>query len=230
MSWNAISTLAEVVGAAAARLMNARPLEPAIDHLLLGAPDLESGMDHVERRLGTRPAPGGRHPAYGTRNALLRLGSACYLEVIAPEPGVPAPDRGIAFGVKGLAEPRLVAWAMRHPAIEKAAGSVGLGVVEAGSREREDGTTLRWRLTDPYAERLGGVLPFLIDWGETRHPAASAPPGGRLLELRVEHPSPAPVRAALQELGIADAVDVGRGDAPRLVAVVRTPDGIVTLS
>lgn len=192
----------------------------AIDHLLYGAPDLEVGMDAVERLLGARPVPGGRHPAYGTRNALVSLGPACYLEVIAPDPGLPTPDRGLGFGIEGITSPRLVTWAMRAREIETTAERAGLGSVENGSREREDGTVLSWRLTDPYAERMGGVIPFLIDWGETSHPAEAAPRAGRLVELRIEHPAPDGVRRALATLGCRD-VTVRRGATPRLVAVVR---------
>ncbi|HSM07907.1 MAG TPA: VOC family protein [Gemmatimonadota bacterium] len=192
-----------------------------IDHLLYGAPDLEIGMDAVERLLGARPVPGGRHPAYGTRNALLSLGPACYLEVISPDPGLPTPDRGLGFGIEGTTSPRLLTWAMRSREIETAAERAGLGPVEDGSRERADGTVLRWRLTDPYAERMDGVLPFLIDWGETPHPAEAAPRAGRLIELRIEHPAPDGVRRALATLGCRD-VTVRLGAAPRLVAVVRT--------
>jgi hypothetical protein len=203
----------------------------AIDHVLYGAPDLDEGIDRIERLLGARPAPGGRHPAYGTHNAVLALGPACYLEVIAPELGLPAPARGIGFGVQGLAASRLVTWAMRHPAIEEAAALAGLGAVESGCRERVDGTVLSWRLTDPYAERMEGVVPLLIDWGETPHPASSAPSGGRLVGLRLEHPSAAGVRDRLDLLGVEGIeVEVARADEPRLVARIETPTRTVELA
>lgn len=206
-------------------------VDPAIDHLLYGAPDLETGIDEVERRLGVRPAPGGRHPAYGTHNALVSLGPTCYLEVIASDPGPPMPDRGIGFGVGGLTEPRLVSWALRHRAIEAAAEQADLGAVEPGRRERADGTVLSWRLTDPYAERMEGVIPFLIDWGDTPHPASSAPAAGRLVGLRLEHPSPARVleRLGLLEVDLTD-VDVVRAARPAIVARIETPGGVVELT
>lgn len=142
--------------------------------------------------------------------------------MIAPDRGLPTPGRGVGFGLEGLVAPGLVSWALRHPEIDAVAERAGLGPVEDGSRERADGTTLRWRLTDPYAERMGGVVPFLIDWGDTPHPAASAPPGGRLLELRIEHPEPERVETVLAELG--RAVEVASGAVPRLVAVVQVAE------
>jgi len=202
--------------------------DPAVDHLLYGAPALDEGMTRIERLLGARPARGGRHPSYGTCNALLSLGPTCYLEVIAPDPGLPAPARGIGFGLQGVTTPRLVTWALRHATIEAAAERAALGPVEAGRRERADGTVLAWRLSDPYEERMGGTIPFLIDWGDTPHPAAAAPSAGRLMELRIEHPAPLRVRSTLEELGIE--IEVARADVPRLVAIIEAAGRIVELA
>ena len=211
--------------------MHERLKSAAIDHLLYGVLDLDEGIDRIERLFGTRPAHGGRHPAYGTHNALLSLGPSCYLEVISPDPGSPLPARGIGFGLQGIDAPRLVTWALRHPEIETAAEQAGLGTVEPGRRERTDGTVLSWKLTDPYAERMGGAVPFLIFWGDTPHPASSAPAGGRLVGLRLEHPSPTRVLERLELLG-ADLteVDVVRADEPRIAALIETPAGAVELT
>lgn len=211
---------------------------PAIDHILFGTPDLAAGMDRIERLLGVRPVPGGRHPQYGTRNALAAIGPACYLEVMAPDPESSAPTRGVLFGLPELAEPRLVSWVLRRPDIERAAADAGLGSVSGGRRERDDGSVVSWRLSDPYADRLGGVVPFLIDWGHTPHPAESAPPAGRLVGLRIEHPAPERVRAVLDRLGVdstvaggSPGIEVVGGEAPRLAARIRprTGDAVVEL-
>ena len=45
-----------------------------VDHLVYGVPDLADGCDDMERRLGVRPAPGGRHAGLGTANALVAIG------------------------------------------------------------------------------------------------------------------------------------------------------------
>lgn len=211
--------------------------EIAIDHILYGTPDLELGMDRIERLLGVRPVPGGRHPQYGTRNALAAIGPSCYLEVMAPDPSLPAPERGVLFGLPDLPEPRLVSWVLRRGSIERVAAAAGLGPVSAGRRERDDGTVVSWRLSDPYADRFGGVVPFLIDWGDTPHPANSAPPAGELVRLRLEHPRPDHVRSALRVLGVdlaeipdrSPGIDVVAGEAPGLAALIRTREGDATV-
>jgi hypothetical protein len=202
------------------------PARLRIDHLVYAAPDLDAGVAEIERLLGVRPAAGGRHPHWGTRNALLSLGPRSYLEVVGPDPEAPAPARGRLFGVETLDCPCLVTWALRCEAIEEVAARAGaalVGSVETGCREAPDGTLLTWNLTDPYAMPLGGTVPFLIAWGDTPHPAAAAPSAGTLAGLRIEHPDPAEVRAALSVLGVT--LPVARGPRPRLVATIRSPHG-----
>lgn len=195
------------------------PRPVAIDHLVYAAPRLEAGIEAVEAKLGVRPVRGGRHPSFGTHNALAALGPAVYLEVIAPDPDLPVPSAGVGFGAGAVERPRLVTWAVRTNEIERLAAAAGLGPVSEGRRERADGSWLTWRLTDPYEERLGGVVPFLIDWGDTPHPARSAPGDAELLTLRLEHPAPGVVRARLNRLGLE--MEVTEGERPGLAALVR---------
>jgi hypothetical protein len=207
-------------------------LPPGIDHLVFGAPHLEEGMDHIERLLGVRPVHGGRHPNWGTHNALVSLGPDTYLEVVAPDPELECPPRGRLFGLDALQEPRLVTWALRSEemgamlAAAEGAG-VGMGSVESGGREKPDGTVLSWKLTDPYALPLGGAVPFLIGWGATPHPASAAPRAGTLTGLRMGHPDPGPVRKSLLALGTK--VDVTQSDDFYLCATIRTPSGSLDL-
>lgn len=205
-----------------------------VDHLVYTVPRLETGMDLIEDRLGVRPVRGGRHPAWGSHNALVSLGPRTYLEIIAPDPGLPRPERGILFRMEGIREPRLATWALCDDALDvtaAAARGVGLGAVESGRRTRPDGVVLAWRLTDPYAMPFDGAVPFLISWGSTPHPAGSAPGAGALLALCIEHPDPARVRASLIALGLdGNAVDVQRSAAVRLAARIRTPAGDVDIT
>ena len=202
---------------------------PPIDHLVYACSRLDDGLDRVEEALGTRPARGGRHPDFGTHNALLSLGPTTYLEVIAPDPTLPRPARGLAFGLSGLPVARLTTWALRCEDIERVAAStdVGLGPVESGTRETADGTVLRWRLTDPYAMPMEGAVPFLIGWGDTPHPATVAPPAGTLVGFRIGHPEPERVQRALDALGVS--AEVRSADAVTFAVTLRTKRGVAEL-
>lgn len=189
-------------------------------------------MRHVEALLGVEMAPGGRHEGFGTHNRLLGFGGRSYMEVVAIDPGQTVPERPRWFGLDSLAALRLVTWcapATDLPSLvaRGAAAGIDLGARREGSRARPDGSVLRWTMTDPWADRAGGVVPFFIDWGESPHPAESLPAACRFLDLRVEHPEPDRVRGWLQALGLD--TPVSGAQAPAVIASLETPNGVVEL-
>lgn len=199
-----------------------------IDHLVYAVPDLDRAVADLETRLGVRTSPGGQHLGHGTRNALIGLGPAAYLEIIGPDPAQPAPDGPRRFGIDGLREPRIAAWAAKSSdldgvAAEAARRGVHLGPVGSGSRKRPDGAVLQWRFTAPETIVADGIAPFFIDWGATPHPASSLPGGAVLAALVGEHPEPERVRSVLMRIGVD--LPVRRGSRPALVATVETARG-----
>lgn len=204
----------------------------AVDHLVYATPDLQRGVEQVERLLGVRASPGGQHPGRGTRNALVSLGPASYLEIIGPDPEQPTPARPRPFGIDDLKEPRLVTWAAKGSGLEQLASEarrlgVPLGPVIAGSRRRTDGVLLSWRYTDPRIVVADGIVPFIIDWGKTPHPAATAAHGATLAALRAEHPEPERVERALKALRLD--LRVRRGPRAALIAAIDGPRGTMEL-
>jgi hypothetical protein len=203
-----------------------------VDHLVYSAPDLQRGIAQVEARLGVRATQGGQHPGRGTRNALIALGPATYLEIIGPDPEQPAPQAPRVFRIDELQAPQLVTWAAKAHDLEQMVRKaerqgITLGVVSAGSRQRPDGVRLAWRYTNPRTVLADGLVPFFIDWGQTPHPAQGAAPGATLVELRAEHPEPTRVQSLLARLGIALRVTSGAG--PALIATIDGPRGRVEL-
>jgi len=203
-----------------------------LDHLVYVAFELERAVDDFERRFGVRASPGGRHPGAGTHNALLSLGGDAYLEIIAPDPLQPAPGHPRSFGLDSLRAPRLQTWAVKHADLEELLSrALALGIdlerVESGFRRRPDGGELSWRYAGIPADRLGGVIPFFIDWGVSAHPSSSAAPGLRFVGLRAEHPDPDRARALLEGLGIG--IDVTRGPEAALIATLGGPHGELEL-
>ena len=218
-------------GSGASSTRQTTPLPP-VDHLVWGGHNLEQEIERLEVWTGVRAAPGGRHPGQGTHNAIIRLGQTMYLELIAPDATQPAPAHPRWFDLDTLTRPRLITWAVRcgtldqRAAAARAAG-VELGEVRSGRRELGDGQALAWRLTHPTMRVGAGLVPFLIDWGQNRHPAESAPGGIQLVELRAEHPEPTSIREALRELGLE--LEVVAGATPALIAVLDTPKGRIEL-
>lgn len=202
------------------------------DHLVLAVPDLASGIDWVEDLTGVRAVIGGRHPGMGTWNALISLGPSTYLEIIAPDPAQTTFRSPRVFGVGDARSPRLTTWAANTGDVAALAaialpGGHKLGAPQDGSRDRPDGVTLRWTLSDPYVVVADGIVPFFIDWGDTPHPATASPTGAVLTGLRAEHPRPEEARRILEQLGIA--LEVASGPAPALIATLDTPRGTVEL-
>ncbi|MDJ0925116.1 MAG: VOC family protein [Acidimicrobiia bacterium] len=204
-----------------------------IDHLVYATKDVDETIRALADRLGVEAAPGGRHLGYGTRNALLSLGSGCYLEIIGPDSGQPPPLEGYWYDIDNIDRARLVTWTARLEHIERVAAHAHAQGYKAGSvhqvfRETPDGDRLSWRLTFPTGAG-DGLVPNLIEWDEgTPHPADTAPAGVRLLDLRGYHPDPDSVRPMLAALGVE--LEIGVADAPRLVASLETPNGPVELS
>jgi hypothetical protein len=203
-----------------------------LDHLVYATPDLDAALDDLEARLGVRAVLGGRHPGRGTYNALISLGADHYLEIIGPDPQQPDVAQPRSFGLDDLATPLLRTWAAKAPDIDarveraRAAG-YDPGSARAMSRERPDGVTLAWHLTQSGLPVGGWLVPFLIDWGESPHPALSAPGGVALDSLRAEHPTPDAIRPLLVALDVA--LDVDEGPEPRLIARLSTSNGVVEL-
>ncbi len=204
-----------------------------LDHLVYAVPDLGAAVVEVERALGLRPLPGGRHEGLSTHNALLPIGAGAYLELIAADPEQPAPAGPRPFGLDALERPRLVTWAARSDDLAasiRAARARGYDPGEALelTRAEPDGARLRWRLSlrrEPFGD---GLVPFLIDWGGSPHPSARGPAGGRLRSLHGEHPHPAAVRAALEALGAS--LEIRSAPRPRLVALLEGPGGRLRLA
>jgi Glyoxalase-like domain len=226
-------------GALFALLLVAQPAPRAtegvlnqVDHLVYATPDLQLGIDTADKLFGVKASPGGQHPGMGTRNALIALGPASYLEIIGPDPRQPRPAGPRRFGIDDLKAPRLLTWVAKGRSLETfAAGAkahgVDLGPVIPGSRKRPDGVVLSWTYTDPQTVLADRLVPYLIDWGTSPHPSATATKGVTLLSLRAEHPDAEDVQKMLHVLGLDLAVT--RGPKPALVATFDSPKGKVQL-
>jgi len=202
----------------------------AIDHLMWGAPSLESGMAVAADLFGVEPAQGGAHAGLGTCNALVALGDA-YLEIIAPDPEQPAADN-FAARLARLDEPALIAWAAGSDdlqSIASAAADTGLGVHGPVPTQRvtPGGETLNWELLYVHGHPYQGLVPFFIDWLECTHPASVNPQGGSLQRLSLRSGDAAGLKRLLRGLNLE--IDVEPAGEPEMVAEIATDRGLVAL-
>jgi hypothetical protein len=204
-----------------------------LDHILLGSPDLQGGIDFVEKHTGVRASFGGVHPGRGTQNALLSLGERRYLEIIAPDPAQPGVKNPIASNLQSLTEPRLVGWAAHPGSVSAFAEKLRAAGIECegptpGSRKRPDGQLLKWQIVS-LADTASGILPFFIEWGQDSvHPSLDAPKGCALLGFAAETPDPGKLLATLKVLSLD--LPVKKGENPRLHAVISGPKGNLDLN
>jgi Glyoxalase-like domain len=105
---------------------------------------------------------GGRHPGWGTANRIEPLGDT-YLELVAAVDTAEAAGSGrwVAAAPSG----RPLGWAVRTRELEVIADRLGL-TVTTGSRRREDGVVLRWRMAGIEQAVDDPALPFFIEWGD----------------------------------------------------------------
>jgi hypothetical protein len=198
-----------------------------LDHLVIAAPTLTSGVTWLEELLGVPLEAGGQHAFMGTHNRLLRLGNV-YLEVIAIDPDAPAPNRPRWFGLDTfhLEQPRLIHWVARTDNLERVAARSlePLGVVTDAARG-----DLRWRITIPDDGHLplDGIVPTLIQWQGVHPVSRLAERPCKLISLTAAHPQPERVRAALESIGAR--LEVSQGAIPALTAVISSPNGLLTL-
>ena len=222
-------TIMGTVGSAQER---SRAVLARIDHLVYATPDLQLGIAAIEKQLGVTATPGGQHPGLGTRNALVALGPASYLEIIGPDPDQPKPSGPRRFGIDDLTAPRIVRWVVKSSelaAVKTKADKAGvaLGAVASGSRKRPDGVVLAWHYTDPATVVADGLVPFFIDWGTSPHPSLTAAKGATLVQLRAEHPEAPRVQKMLDALGLD--LRVSQASTPALIATIDSPRGRVEL-
>ncbi len=207
-----------------------------LDHIVLATPDVQASVEKIAAATGIRAELGGHFHGRGVYNHLIALQDDAYLEIIGPDPNQadhegPLPFGMDDFGDRGAHVPH---WCCKaggtineRTAAAKAAG-FDIGEVRPLGRVLADGTRLDWHLTiASWPPLLGGLVPFLIDWGDARHPSSTAVKGARLASWHGEHPDLAEVRRAHEALGVE--LELREGPAAALVAVIEGPSGQITL-
>lgn len=135
-----------------------------LDHVLIAVTDLDAAGREFEARHGLASVAGGRHPGWGTANRIVPLGDT-YLELVAAVDTAEAADSPFGRWVAAAPSGRPLGWAVRTQELDVIAVRLGLAVT-TGSRRREDGQVLRWRLAGMEQAVAEAALPFFIEWGD----------------------------------------------------------------
>lgn len=175
----------------------------------------------------------------GTHNHLLKLGSRCYLELIAIDPDGAAPARPRWFALddpalraRAAEAPFLHTWVAATDDLVDAVRRVPLlGGIQPFTRNQ-----FAWcfTLTDDGALPFDGLLPALIQWaanaeGEAPHPTDVLEDRGcELVSLELTHPQADALLPLYRALRITGPVNLAAG-AHSIGARLRTPRGEVLL-
>lgn len=204
-----------------------------IDHLVYGVPDLTLACDKLEAFLGVRPVFGGHHQTKGTQNALLHLGGACYLEILAIDDANTAISPPRWMGLDLISESQITRWAIKSSDLPSDSQVLQIqhpqmGMISGGQRMTASGSLLAWEMILPLAEPAVEVLPFMVDWQRSEsHPCDALEEGCRLVGFELGHPDPDGIQHAMLGLGLE--LKLEKADVPFLRAIVESPEGRVIL-
>ncbi|MFD1361993.1 VOC family protein [Lentibacillus salinarum] len=149
----------------------------AIDHIVIAAKDPEQAAKDFGQKHGATVTEGGQHANWGTYNNLAYFRNDCYIEWLgifdeanaarSDNPLIHLLFRKLAEGQEGPIQLALRTGQMDEVVANLDKRSAPYTGPIPGSRERPDGSLFQWRMLFPQAK--GEVLPFLIEWGETKN-------------------------------------------------------------
>jgi hypothetical protein len=203
-----------------------------LDHIVIAAPDFNEALKEFENMTGIKPSVVGSLRGLGTKSARVGLDKNAYIEIIAPDPKNSGPI-GAALA-RDLEEGTLLPYhyAIRSSEVEEMKDDYvpnELGwqpdhISMFGASP--DGTPKKWEMLYMYGHKIGGCVPFYIDWGQCDHPSASIPEVGSLKSLIVRAPAGHKVHDLLASVS---GIEVEEGP-PMLEFAFGSPEGTITFS
>ena len=182
----------------------------SIDHIVWLISDLDEGMALFKEKTGVEPTFGGYHTAQGTKNALIKIGTKSYFEILAPDPDSHI-DAKRWMGIDLIKEPLITRWAFGTDRIQHHADILkrynkNLGEITAGQRKTSSDEIIKWQMTLPYHEPLIDLAPFFIDWSKSPiHPTDQLPEVNLSIDqIELSSEKPDLMHDLLNQLGITN--------------------------
>merc|ERR1712183_104322 len=203
-----------------------------LDHIVIAAPDFQEALKEFENMTGIKPSVVGSLRGLGTKSARVGLDNNAYIEIVAPDPKNSGPI-GAALA-KELEEGTLVPYhyairssevsEMKDDYVPNELGWQPDHISMFGASQ--DGTPKKWEMLYLYGHKIGGCVPFYIDWGECDHPSASIPEVGSLKSMTVSAPSGHKVHDLMSSVS---GIKVTEGN-PKIEFAFGSPEGTITFS
>lgn len=202
--------------------------DKALDHVILGACDMDEALDNFEALTGHRPLVATTQKGLGTKSALLAFEQCAFLEIIAPDPMQTQTDRAkkLAKIPSGKLVP--VHYAIRNSKSQELKSSLWTAAMKLECDEvtmvsKDRGMPWKWNLF--FLEKDGkqdGMIPVFVDWGKGTHASARNPVLGKLDSVKVHAPSNSHVHKLL---GGVSGIKVLDSDEPKFEFKFTTKTG-----
>ena len=210
--------------------------QTTIDHLVIGAAELDKATKQVQDFIKAEFLAGGKHPLMATHNRLIKLQNSLYIEIIAADPSASllrSPTRKNRwFSLDSNATqkrlsraPQPLCWVVAVNDIEKTSMHCGYNPGRIIEMTRGN---FSWKITVSENGDLpeSGILPIFIEWPNGKHPTKTMPESNISLEtLTLFHPHPSGIKHILSKLNINGPIKVNLGE-PNIQFSLKTPDNV----
>ncbi|GAX17376.1 hypothetical protein FisN_5Hh014 [Fistulifera solaris] len=179
------------------------PHDDELDHIILGTNNLEEALKQFYEMTDLKPIMVVSLKGVGTKSARLAFESCQFLEIMGPDPahmGMP-----LAKKLAALPDGELVPFHYAIRSKDKMKAEIwkecDLTCDKVTMVSQDRGSAWTWTMAILEGHDQGGLVPYLVDWGESKHAAARLPVIGSLDSLKVTSGSDSPVHTLLDGIG-----------------------------
>ena len=180
-----------------------------LDHIILGVNDIQKGIDQFEELTGVRPVMVFSHNGLGCKSARLSFEESVFVEIIGPDPKQPGAP--LHMKLAALPDDEFVPfhYAVRNSRATqlkmKELPDMGFECDHITMYGRQGEEIWQWDEVFLCGHNEGGLVPFLIEWGDSEHACAKLPVLGNLEGVTVSAPSGSLVHKVLAGVRGIDA-------------------------